>query len=119
MGWLCLEDGCVSNRAYGYTLRSIKVPFALYTGGSINHVGSSFGDRVGRALSQARAACNALIRNLHGHSSLLLEKRLKIFVLKITVLRAACQMTNVSGLDDFVTESKRRCFWLLADQIPE
>jgi hypothetical protein len=108
MGWLCLEDGCVSNRADGYTLRSIKVTFALNTGGGINHVGRSFGDRVGRALRQARAASDALIRNLHCHSFTLLDKDLVMIVLKITVLEAMCQMTNVSALDDFVTESKKR-----------
>jgi hypothetical protein len=29
-----------------------------------------------------------------------------MFVLKITLLEAVCQMTNVSGLGDFVTESE-------------
>jgi hypothetical protein len=102
---LCFENGSIGDRANGDALRRIEVTFALYTGGGINHVGGPFGDRVGRAFGHARATSNALISNLHCHRSTLLDKSDFLFVLKITLSATLCQMTNVAGLGDFVTES--------------
>jgi hypothetical protein len=60
---LCLEDGYIRHRADSLALRGIKVANAFHAGGGINQVGTTFGDRVGRAFRDTGSTGNALICN--------------------------------------------------------
>lgn len=64
------------HRANGGALRGIVVAHALYAGIGVDYVdGGVFSDGIGRALGQARAACDAVIVNFHCHRiSLLIDK---------------------------------------------
>ena len=62
-------------RANVFAARGIEVADALDTGVGVNHVdGITFGNRLGGAFRQARATGNAVVLNLHSHSSLSMRK---------------------------------------------
>jgi hypothetical protein len=89
------------DRANGLALGAIVVADTFHAGVRVDHVGRTLGDGFGRALSDAGAAFDAFISNLHCHGKFLLVNMVYFdCIAKITTSLPACQLTKITNNAD-------------------